>query len=88
MEIIYTEPFKRDYGNLPLRIQRALEKALRFLMQDIRYPSLRVKKLPSTSIWYARITKAYRCTFYCSGNSITLRRAGTYAILNDERARK
>lgn len=85
MEIIYTEPFRRDYRDLPKSVQKALEKALRFLMQNIRHPSLRAKKLPATSIWYARINKSYRFTFQYEGDHITLRRAGTHAVLNNER---
>jgi hypothetical protein len=50
MQIIYTDPFKRDYGRLPSDIQDALDKALLFLFKNPRHPSLRSKKLPGTSI--------------------------------------
>jgi len=85
MEIIYTEPFQRDYNDFPELVQKALEKALRFLMQNMRHPSLRVKKLPGTSIWYGRITKSHRFTFQPNENTIILRRVGTHAILTKER---
>lgn len=62
-----------------------LDKALGFLLENPHHPSLRSKKLPGTEIWYARITRAYRFTFIIEGDVITLRRAGTHAILKKER---
>lgn len=85
MNIIFADPFKRDYKELPLRIQKALDKALKFLMENPRHPSLRVKKLPNTFIWYGRVSKSYRFTFHINDRTITLRRAGTHDILNKER---
>ncbi|MBI2639809.1 MAG: hypothetical protein HYW90_02865 [Candidatus Sungbacteria bacterium] len=85
MEIVYTGPFKRDYKDLPQNIQRALGKALGFLLENIRHSSLRAKKLPGTEIWYARISRGYRFTFQLDNQTIILRRAGTHDILNRER---
>jgi len=85
MKIIYTEPFKRDYKDLPRHVQRALGKALGFLLENIRYSSLRAKKLPGTEIWYARISRGYRFTFQFDNHTIILRRAGTHDTLNRER---
>ncbi len=85
MKITYAEPFQKDYGELPTRIQRALYKALKFLLENPRHPSLQAKKLPGTFIWYARVTSAYRFTFQFTNDSIILRRVGTHAILNRER---
>lgn len=85
MQVIYTDPFKRDYNRLPSGIQRALDKALLFLFKNPRHPSLRSKKLPGTSIWYARITRAYRFTFQYQDNLVILRRAGTHDMITKER---
>ena len=85
MKVIRTGPFKRDYQGLPEEIQRSAEHAFRFLLANPRHPSLRVKKLPGTAIWYARITRAYRFTFQYQHDSIILRRAGTHDILSKER---
>lgn len=87
MRVIYTDPFKRDYSRLPSNIHGALDKALSFLFKNPRHPSLRSKKLPGTSIWYARITRAYRFTFQYSDNVVILRRAGTHDMLTKERKR-
>lgn len=85
MKVIYTDPFKNDYDDLPPEIQRALDKALRFLLGNVRHPSLRIKKLPSTKIWYGRISREYRFTFQLDSGTIILRRAGTHDILRSER---
>lgn len=85
MKIVFTEPFKSDYKNQSPEIQRALDKALGFLLVNPHHPSLHVKKLPGTNIWYARISRAYRFTFNLEGDTITLRRAGAHDVLNKER---
>ena len=85
MNVIFTEPFKRDYNGLPPRTQRALDKALKFFMVNPRHPSLRVQKLPGTPIWYARISRVYRFTFQYRDDTVILRRAGKHDILHQER---
>jgi len=85
VSLLFTEPFKRDYGELPAKIQQALDKALKLLMSNARHPSLRARKLPGTEIWYARITRDYRFTFQHAGDSVILRRTGTHDILKRER---
>ena len=85
MNFVFTEPYWDDYHKLPTEVQKKLDKALKLLLTDFRYPSLQTKKLPGTNFWYARITKAYRFTFQIDGKTITLRRAGTHSILSKER---
>ncbi len=85
MRLIFTDPFQRDYQALPADVQRALSKALKFLLSNPRHPSLRARKIPGTEIWYARAGRAYRFTFQLEGDTVTLRRAGTHAILSRER---
>ncbi len=88
MNVIYTGPFEKDFADLSPAVQRALNKALKFLLENLRHPSLRTRKLPGTFIWYARITKAYRFTFQLEDDTVILRRAGTHDILNEERRQK
>lgn len=85
MTLFFTEPFKKDYEKLPLKVKRALDKALKFLLQNPNHPSLQTKKLPNTLIWYARLTQAYRFTFEYKGDYLVLRRVGAHKILNHER---
>lgn len=85
MKVVFTEPFKRDYNGLPARTRQALDKALKFFIVNPRHPSLRAKKLPGTSIWYARASREYRFTFQYRDDSVILRRTGTHDILHQER---
>lgn len=85
MRIVFTDPFHRDYQTLPAKVQRALDKALMFLLANPRHPSLRAKKIPGTDIWYGRASRSYRFTFQLDGDKVTLRRVGTHVTLARER---
>lgn len=59
----------KDYEKLPGMLQDAVDKQLRFLLMDLRYPSLRAKKYDeSRGIWQARITDDYRLYFQIIGD--------------------
>lgn len=67
--------FKREYEKFPDAVQQALEKQLRFLLTDLRHPSLRAKKYDETlGIWQARVTDTVRFHFRIDGD--------TYRLLN------
>lgn len=85
MRLVFTDPFQHDHRVLPAEVQRALSKALKFLLKNPRHSSLRAKKIPGTEIWYARAGRAYRFTFQLAGDTVILRRVGTHAILSRER---
>ena len=56
--------FERAFKKLPREIKTAFEKQLRFLLSDIRHPSLRAKKYDETrGIWQARVTDNVRFYF-------------------------
>ena len=56
--------FKREYEKFPVIVQRAFEKQVRFLIRDIRHPSLRAKKYDEAeNIWQARVTGDVRFYF-------------------------
>jgi len=80
-----TEQFVEDYERLPERLQRRADRALGFLLQNLRYPSLRAKKmegqrdLQGHDIWEARVTQAYRFTFAIDGDTYILYRVGPHA---------
>jgi len=44
MKLQFTEPFIKDYRSLTTYLQKRVDKQLGFLLQDLRYPSLRAKK--------------------------------------------
>jgi len=78
-----TDPFLQDYDDLPPLIQRRVEEAIQLLFENLRHPSLRVKKIQGAlDIWEARVTDAYRMTFeIVEGGILRLRRVGTHNIL-------
>ncbi len=82
MNIIRTDPFKKDFKRLPKEIKRKTEQSLRFLIDNIQHPSLRAKKMEGVKdIWEASVTMQYRFTFEIREDDIILRRIGTHDIL-------
>lgn len=79
MKFIRTDFFKDDFKGLPRDLQRRTEKALYLLGEDIRHPSLRVKKMKGKEdIWEARVSKGYRFTFQIRQDAYLLRHVGTH----------
>jgi mRNA interferase RelE/StbE len=69
MTIRLTAQAQRDYDDLPARLKRAVDKQLNFLLQNIRYPSLRTKKYSEASdVWQARVNDDYRFYFQITGD--------------------
>ncbi len=87
MNLHPTGPFFEEYEQLPERLQKQADKALNFLLQNFRHPSLRVKKMENRydsqgrEIWEARVSQGYRFTFVLDGDDCILRRIGKYDIL-------
>jgi len=44
MKLRFTERADKDYADLPVAIRKAFAKQLRFLLANLRHPSLRAKK--------------------------------------------
>ena len=79
MKLSRTDRFKKDYQKLPQRIQKQTNQKLAFLLQDIRHPSLRVKKLKGEySLFELSITMNYRLLFTIEDEAYVLRRIGTH----------
>jgi len=75
-----TPRFERSFRKLSGEVRNALEKQLRFLLIDIRHPSLRAKKYDEArDIWQARVSKNVRFYFSVVGD--------TYVILDIEKHR-
>ncbi|MEK7068863.1 MAG: hypothetical protein AAB947_00605 [Patescibacteria group bacterium] len=52
------------YELLPTELRRATDKQIRFLVNDIRHPSLHAKKYDeSIGLWQARINRSWRFYF-------------------------
>jgi hypothetical protein len=86
MIFIRTDRFKSEFQCLPDHMKRRAERALRFLSVNLRYPSLRAKKMggecdaEGRDIWEARVTRGYRFTFAIDDDTCILYRIGPHDI--------
>lgn len=56
MRLVTTQPFERSYKKLPQSIQKKTDKILKFLVSDLRHPSVRAKKIQGAQdIWEGRV---------------------------------
>jgi mRNA interferase RelE/StbE len=81
-----TEQFARDYERLPERLQQRADRALDFLLSNLRHPSLRAKTMEGQrdpegrDIWEARISRSHRFTFAIDDDTCILYRIGPHDI--------
>jgi len=79
MQLLLTARFQRAYAALSLEDSRQVQKALRKMTGDLRYPGLGVKRIRGTKgIWEARASRTLRITFETEGESIILRNVGRH----------
>lgn len=79
MKVAFTDSFSQDFSRLPAVIQKKADRRLKFLTQNLLYPSLRAKKIQGFSdIWEARLDRFYRFTFKIIADTVFLRRVGTH----------
>ena len=79
MKIQLSEPFERDYRDLPERVQKKVDKALRLLESNPRHPSLNLEKIDSArDIWSGRVDRNYRFTFQWIPGGMRLRKVGAH----------
>jgi mRNA-degrading endonuclease RelE of RelBE toxin-antitoxin system len=65
MEIKLSDKAVKQYQALPKVLQQKADKQFEYLVTDIRYPSLDIKKYKGTDdLWQGRIDKGYRFYFY------------------------
>lgn len=83
MKLVFTKPFVKDYEKLPKNIQDNVDRKLKFLLRDIQYPSLRVKKVRGydDDVWEGSITMKYRFFFRITEDKYILLRVGTHSEL-------
>lgn len=64
MRAIFTPKFLENLESLPFVVQKKFRKQLKFLMTDLRHPSLMVKKYGGAeNVWQARVDKGVRFYF-------------------------
>lgn len=74
MPIQLTQRFVRQYGQLPITIQRKVDKALRLLDIDFRHPGLRSHPIESApGVFEAYVDIKYRMTFERRGDTFIMR---------------
>lgn len=77
-QVLYVKTFSKSYRRLPFHIQKKVDKQIKYLLTDISYPSLRLKKMQGIDKWEARVDKSYRFTFEKRENTIILRTVGPH----------
>jgi mRNA interferase RelE/StbE len=65
VKIRLTGPARKDVKTLQPNLRRQLEKQFRFLLEDLRHPSLQAKKYPEAGegVWQGRVSRDYRFYF-------------------------
>jgi len=81
--IILTNPFKKDFLNLSAIEQSQSKKALRFLAENPKHPSLQIHKVKGTVFWEAYVNKDIRIIFEQNSDTLTLMAIGHHDILKN-----
>jgi len=79
VKIRATEEFLKRYRILPRKIQKKVDKQLRFLASNPGHPSLKIHKLNDEWEFYVDIH--YRGIFLREGNMYTLLTVGVHKIV-------
>ncbi len=73
MKYSTTAHFDRAFEKFSAEVQRAFRKQIRYLLVDIRHPSLRAKKYDEAiDVWQARVTGNVRFYFQIEGEMYRL----------------
>jgi len=79
MEVFLTEQFEEAYEKLSNAERRSVRKALSLLGNNMKHPSLRVKKMEGRqNIWEAGPSERLRMTFKVGEGTITMRNVGEH----------
>ena len=69
----FSKGFLDELDSFPVLIEKKFQKQLKFLLSDIRYPSLRAKKyLENKGVWQARVDDNVRFYFTIEGDTYVL----------------
>jgi mRNA interferase RelE/StbE len=85
MHYQFSKRFRKEYRSLPKTIQEAFDQKLAIFLEDMTYPSLRVKRIQGTrDRWEGSVTMKYRFTFQMTDEKVIFRAIGTHDILIKE----
>ena len=64
MKVVLSDRTVESLKDAPRAVQRAFDKQLRFLVNNLHHPSLRTKKFDETNdVWQARVNRDWRFYF-------------------------
>ena len=73
MKIVLTDLVIEALKDAPLPVQKAFDKQLRFLANNLQHPSLHAKKYDETKDrWQARVNKNWRFYFKIVGDTYVI----------------
>lgn len=73
MRFHHTQRSRDQVRSAPLNVQKELDTQLRFLVANIRHPSLRAKKYDEANdVWQARVTRGWRFYFQIRGDAYVI----------------
>ena len=73
MKLVYTLQFKKNFRNFPRQTQKKFGKQAKYLITDLRHPSLHAKKYDEKRhIWQARVDRDIRFYFIIESESYIL----------------
>jgi mRNA interferase RelE/StbE len=73
MKWLLTHRAWQDYQDAPASVQKAFDKQVGLLAENLRHPSLRTKKYDQANdIWQARINRDWRFYFQVEGDTYTI----------------
>ncbi len=82
MKLIRTDRFLRDYRKLSPQVREGADAKLERLAENIRHPSLRVKRVRKyEGVYEASINMQYRLLFLITDEGYVLLRIGPHDIL-------
>ena len=73
MRAVYTRRYLEAYADAPPHVQRAADRRIALLLENLRHPSLRAKKYDEArDIWQARVDGGWRLYFRIAGDAYIL----------------
>ena len=79
----FTNRFRKEYRDLPKEIREGFDQKLTLLLNDMKHPSLRIKRIQGTrNRWEGSVTMKYRFIFEFDEGIAIFRAIATHDILN------
>ena len=71
----HSDRSREDYSSAPIQIQKAFDKQVRLLAENLLHPSLRAKKYSgSLDLWQARVNRDWRFYFMVENDTYVIAR--------------